>query len=85
MSATGSTPILVAAAGGLTVLGELARGELPRPAVFIGTAGVGLALLIAAQAAPTLAHGFAVVILLTALLTSGYDVAAGIVRALNRK
>lgn len=80
-----TTPLLVATAGGLTVLGELARGQRPRPAVFVGTAGVGFVLLIVSSSAPQVAHGFALVILLTALLTSGFDVAAGITRALSRK
>lgn len=79
-----TTPLLVLGAGALTIIGELSRGESPRPAVFIGTAGAGLAIMFASFAAPDLAHGFAVVVFLTALLTSGYDVANGVVKALNR-
>lgn len=79
-----STPLLILGAGVLTVVGELSRGETPRPAVFIGTAGAGILVTFAALAAPDMAHSFAVLVFLTALLTSGYDVSQGVIRALNR-
>lgn len=76
--------VLIAGAGGLTLLGELARGETPRAAVMIGTAGAGALVMLLGMANEQLAHGLALVVFLTALLTSGYDLAAGIGRALNR-
>lgn len=84
MTDTDATPLLVLGAGALTILGELSRGETPRPAVFIGTAAAGLGIMFAAMGAPGPAHGLALVVFLTALLTSGYDVAQGVNRALSR-
>jgi hypothetical protein len=78
-----TAPVLVLAAGALTVVGELSRGERPRPAVFIGTAGAGVLVLLLGTASTQLANGLALVLFLTSLLTSGYDVAQGVARSLK--
>ena len=77
--------ITLAAAAAITAVGYLARGRTPAPRIFIGAAVAGTALALIGQAAPEAAARFAGVVLLTALLTSGYDVAQGVNAALNRK
>ena len=79
-----SPALLVAAAGGLTVVGTIARGKAPAPRVFLGVALAGAGMVTLAQYAPEAAAQLATVVLLTALLSSGYDVARGITQALNR-
>lgn len=75
----------VGIAGGLTIIGAIARGDAPSPRIFVGVAVAGAGVLGLAQLAPDAARSLATVILLTALLTSGYDVARGVGSALNRK
>ena len=75
---------MIAGAGALTLTAQLARGQAPSPRVVIGAAVAGGALLLIAQGAPEAAGKFAGLVLTTALLTSGYDVAQGVARALNR-
>lgn len=70
-------------AGGITIAGYLARGRTPPPAVFIGAGIAGVALLTLASASPELASRFGTLVLLTALLTSGADVARGVSRAVG--
>jgi|CXWL01.1.fsa_nt_gi hypothetical protein len=76
--------LLVTAAGTLTVVGQLAAGRAPSPRIFLGVAIAGAGMLGLAQAAPDAATQLATVVLITALLTSGYDVSRGIGNALNR-
>lgn len=76
--------IMVGTAAGLTVLAYIARGDAPPPRVFLGAAIAGGGFLALAQASPDLASKLAAVVFITALLTSGYDVAQGVGRALNR-
>lgn len=73
----------ILAAGGLTVLGSIARGQAPSPRIFLGTAIAGAGILALANFQPDAAAKFAAVVFLTALLTSGYDVATGVNRALG--
>lgn len=75
---------MIAAAAGLTVTAALVRRQAPAPRIFVGAAVAGTALALVAHAAPTAASRFAGVVLLTALLTSGYDVAKGVNNALNQ-
>ena len=77
--------VTLAAAAALTAVGALARGQAPAPRIFVGAAVGGLALAGLAQLAPEAAVRFAGVVLLTALVTSGYDVSKGITAALARK
>lgn len=70
-------------AGAITATAYLARGKTPPPAVFIGAGVAGVALLLVAQASPAVAGRFGTLILLTALLTSGVDVARGVNRAVG--
>lgn len=79
-----STGVLIAGAAGMTALAYIARGDMPPPRVFLGGAIAGGAFLAIAQASPDLAARLAAVVFITALLTSGYDVAQGVGRALNR-
>lgn len=72
-------------AGGLTIAGYLARGQSPPPAVFIGAGLAGVVLLTVASASPEIAARFGTLLLLTAFLTSGMDVAKGINRAIGNK
>lgn len=83
MADVGDSALLVLGAGALTIGGEISRGQSPRPSVFIGTAGAGLLVLMLGQANPELAHGLALVLFLTSLLTSGYSLAQGVARALR--
>jgi hypothetical protein len=75
--------LTIAGAGLLTVLGSIARKQAPHPRIFLGTAVAGAGVLILAQHSPDAAAKFAAVVFLTALLTSGYDVAQGVTRALT--
>lgn len=84
MNSNDLAPVLIAGAGALTIGGTLARGETPKVSTFIGTAGAGLFVLAMTAVNPKLGTGFALVVFLTALLTSGYDLAGGVSRALNR-
>lgn len=76
--------LILAAAAGVTALGALARGTTPAPRIFVGAAVGGVVLAGFASLDPQLASRFAGVVLITALLTSGYDVAKGVQSALNR-
>lgn len=73
----------IATAGALTILGTIARHKAPAPRVFIGVVAAGAILLLVADSAPEAANAFGTVVLLTALLTSGYDVAQGINHSLS--
>jgi hydrogenase/urease accessory protein HupE len=75
---------MIAGAAGLTAAAALARGHAPAPRIFVGAVVAGTVLAIASQAAPQAAQRFAGVVFLTALLTSGYDVAKGVNAALSR-
>lgn len=79
-----SPALLIAAAGGLTVIGNIASRKAPSPRIFVGVAVAGAGMLTLAQLAPDAAQQLATVVLITALLTSGYDVARGVTAALNR-
>lgn len=76
--------LLIAAAGGLTLLAQISRGNAPHPRVFIGVAIAGGGMLAIAQFSPELAAKMAGLVFTTALVTSGYDVATGVQKALNR-
>lgn len=79
-----SPALLIAAAGGLTIVGNIAAKKAPSPRIFVGIAVAGAGMLGLAQLAPEAAQQLATVVLLTALLTSGYDVASGVSSALTR-
>jgi len=76
--------LLIGIAGGLTVIGQISKGETPHPRVFLGVFIAGAGVLAIAQWSPELAQKFAGVVLTTSLLTSGYDASKGAARALNR-
>jgi hypothetical protein len=76
--------LTILAAGGITAIGQISRKQWPTPRIIIGTGVAGAALLIVAQSSPELAQKFATLVLITALLTSGYDVSKGVTAALNR-
>lgn len=71
-------------AGGITIAGYLARGKTPPTSVFIGAGIAGVALLALSSASPELAARFGTLILVTALFTSGVDVARGVSRAVGQ-
>lgn len=75
---------LIASAAGLTIIGNIAAKRAPSPRVFVGAAVAGAGFLALAQVQPELATKLAAVALITALLTSGYDVAQGVTRALGQ-
>lgn len=77
--------LTIAAAGGLTIVGTIARGKAPLPRVFVGIVIAGGGVLAIAQYSPEIAAKLSAVVFLTALLTSGYDVATGAQRALSVK
>lgn len=62
-------------AGGLTMAAQASRGSAPAPRILIGSAIVGGVLVGVGQKSPELAGKFATLILVTALLTSGSDLA----------
>lgn len=70
-------------AGGVTSLAYMAKGDWPPPRIFIGSAIAGTGLMAVARKYPGPAQQFASLILLTALVTSGVDVAQGLNRALG--
>ena len=70
--------IALLAAGAVTMAGQIAKGKTPRPRIIIGAAIAGGALVGLGQASPEVASRFATLILVTALLTSGADLATGV-------
>lgn len=76
--------LLVAAAGGLTVLAQISRNKPPHPRVFLGVVIAGGGMLALGQFSPEVAAKLAGLVFTTALVTSGYDVAMGVQKALNR-
>lgn len=75
--------IALLAAGSITAAGAVARGGWPSPRIFVGSAIAGAALLGVAQVSPEVASRFATLVVITALLTSGYDLAVGLNRLVN--
>lgn len=75
----------VLGAGALTIGAYLARGESPPPAVFIGSAVAGVALVAVASHSPALASKFGTLILITAILTNGIDLARGVNNAIGHR
>ena len=61
--------------GAITGTAALVRGELPSSRVFAGAAIAGGVLVAVGQASPDVASRFATVVLITALLTSGVELA----------
>lgn len=76
--------MLIGLAGGLTVIGQMSKGQPPHPRVFLGVFIAGAGVLALAQWSPEVAQKFAGVVLTTSILTSGYDASKGAARALNR-
>lgn len=76
--------LTIAAAGLVTVVGAIVRKQSPSPRIFVGTAVAGGAILAIASWNAEVASKLALVVFLTALLTSGYDVARGVNQAINR-
>ncbi len=58
-------------AGGLAAASQIVKGNVPRLSIALGALGVGVALTAIAGFAPGVAAAFAVLVILTALLTSG--------------
>lgn len=77
--------LLVAAAGAITIIGQIVAGKPPAPRIFIAVPIAGAGMLALAQWSPELAYRLAAVVFLTALLTSGYDVAKGVNNSLGLK
>jgi hypothetical protein len=85
MSTTSSAKRLGIAAGlttaGLAAAGSITRGEAPRLRHTFGAFGVAIGLTALAGVAPGVAAALAVVIIITALLTSGATTIARIAAA----
>ena len=75
--------IAILAAGGLTAVARVVNGRKPEPAIFAGAVIGGAALLAIAQVSPELASRFGTLVVITALLTAGADVATGASRVLG--
>ena len=71
------------AAAGITMVGQLAHGRTPSPVILVGGAIAGGALAALAGPSPELAAKFGTLVLLTALLTSGADVALAVFNLLG--
>lgn len=67
--------IALLAAGGLTTIAGITRGRPPSPRVMIGAAIAGGVLVAVGGRSPELAAKFGTLVLVTALLTSGADLA----------
>lgn len=76
--------LVIVTASGIVILGRLSKGESPHPRIFLGAVIAGAGMLTLAQFSPEVAAKLAGVVLMTAIMTSGYDVAQGVTRALNR-
>lgn len=70
-------------AAGVTALGQAAKGKVPSPTIIVGGAVAGAAMAALAGPSPELAGKFATLVLLTALLTSGADVALAVFHLLG--
>jgi hypothetical protein len=79
-----TTAGLTFAAGTITALGQLARGDGLQPRTIIATGILGVLMLSLESVNRDLARGIAAIVLTTAVLTSGADVAEGINRTINR-
>jgi hypothetical protein len=75
--------IALLTAGGITAVGQIARGRPPSPRILIGSAIAGGLLIGLGRSSPELASRFGTLVLLTAALTSGADVALAISRLLG--
>jgi len=73
----------VLTAGALTIVGQIANGKTPAPRIIIGAFAAGTGLVLLSSAQPTIARQLGALILTTSLLTSGADVARGVISALN--
>jgi hypothetical protein len=67
--------IKVLAAGALTATAQIVNGRMPSPRLIAGVGITGLVLVSIAGKSPEIAGAFGTLILLTALMVSGYDVA----------
>lgn len=67
--------VAVGAAGVLASLEHLAQGDRPPLSILVGAGVAGVLLLALAEASPGLAGGFALLLLVGALLRNGVDFA----------
>ena len=75
--------IALLAAGALTATAAVVKGKAPSPSIFAGAAIAGGALLGLAQVSPDVASRFATLVVLTAILTSGAELALGASRLIG--
>lgn len=83
MNAGRSVVFTIGGAVAITALGQLADGKTPRLRVFIGGAGAAIVLSVIAAGAPGIAHLFAVLVLLGAVLGPGYSLLKAASRLIN--
>ena len=74
----------VAFAGGITAIAQIMRGEWPSAGLFYAVGIGGAALLLIQPAAPKAVDAFGSLILLTAVLVSGAEIAKAATNAINR-
>lgn len=73
----------IAGAGAITAIAQIARGEWPSARLIAGVGIAGAALLMVASKSPELASAFGTLVLVTALMVSGVDLAKAAGNALN--
>lgn len=74
----------IAGAGAITAIAQIARGEWPGVRIVAGVAIGGAALLVIGGKSPELASAFGTLVLVTALMVSGVDIARAVNNSLNR-
>lgn len=79
------TYAVVSVAGATLIVSgaKLARGQMPTVRVFIGGTVAAFALSVAAGPLPGLTRALATLVILGALLTSGYDLASRLTNAVT--
>lgn len=75
--------IAILAAGGITAVAAIVRGAKPSPNVIAGAVIAGGILTAIAAQSPDVAGKYATLVLITAILTSGADIATGISRLVS--
>lgn len=73
----------IAAAGALSAVAQIVRGEWPSARILVGVGIAGAALLTIAQSSPELASAFGTLVLVTSLMVNGVDVAKAVANNLT--
>lgn len=86
MTESHAKTLILASVGTSAVLASLdsiSRGQRPDLRIFVGAGVTGFLLLVGAEVSPQLAGGFALLLLVGALLTNGVKAAGAVTKSLT--